>query len=167
MAISISSEALVFLKTAVGGAVIGIIFDIYRIIKSSKKSVFLIASGDIIVWLVLSVVAFEVVYISNSGDIRWYEAVAMIIGFILYTLSLSKYFIIFVKLILKILKKTVHILSVPLKAAAKFLMFIFSYVKKPFLFVGFWLKLQKKRINFIKNKQIFDFRRLKRIFQKN
>lgn len=167
MTVSISEEALIFLKTAIGGTVIGMIFDIYRLIKNNGKNLMLLGFGDIIVWLVLSIVSFEVVFIANSGDIRWYEAVAMLTGFILYTMSVSKYFTCAVKFIAKIIKKTAHIVFIPFKWLKRAAGFIFMYVKKPFIFVGFWLKLQKKHFEFIKNKQIFDFRRLNRIFRKN
>ena len=167
MTVSISEEALIFLKTAIGGTVIGMIFDIYRLIKNSGKNLMLLGFGDIIVWLVLSIVSFEVVFIANSGDIRWYEALAMLTGFILYTVSVSKYFTCGVKFIAKIIKKTAHIVFIPFKWLKRAAGFIFMYVKKLFIFVGFWLKLQKKHFEFIKNKQIFDFRRLNRIFRKN
>ena len=171
MEISVSAEALVFLKTVLGGALCGMIFDIYRILKSVKKSTFVIEAGDIIVWIAAAMMSFFAVFFANSGEVRWYEIAALLTGFVLYTVSVSKYFIAFVKFSAKFFAKTLKIMLMPvvrlLKAVKSIGLFIFSYVKKPFVFVEICLKLQKKRINFIKNKQIFDFRRLKRIFQKN
>ncbi|MBC8595325.1 spore cortex biosynthesis protein YabQ [Qingrenia yutianensis] len=167
MEISVSAEALVFLKTVLGGAVCGMIFDIYRILKSVKKSMFMIEAGDIIVWIVVAMMSFFAVFFANSGEVRWYEIVALFTGFVLYTVSVSKYFITFVKFIAKTLKLTLVPVVRLLKAVKNIGLFIFSYVKKPFVFVEICLKLQKKRFRFIKNQQIFDFRRLKRIFRKN
>ena len=86
-------------------------------------------------------------------------------------MSVSKYFIAFVKFSAKFFAKTLKIMLMPvmqlLKAVKSIGLFIFSYVKKPFVFVEICLKLQKKRLRFIKNQQIFDFKRLKRIFRKN
>ena len=58
MEISVSAEALVFLKTVLGGALCGMIFDIYRILKSVKKSTFVIEAGDIIVWIAAARMSF-------------------------------------------------------------------------------------------------------------
>lgn len=171
MEISVSAEALVFLKTVMGGALCGMIFDIYRILKSVKKSTFVIEAGDIIVWIAAAMMSFFAVFFANSGEVRWYEIAALLTGFVLYTVSVSKYFIAFVKFSAKFFAKTLKIMLMPvmqlLKAVKSIGLFIFSYVKKPFVFVGICLKLQKKRLRFIKNQQIFDFKRLKRIFRKN
>lgn len=171
MEISVSAEALVFLKTVLGGALCGMIFDIYRILKSAKKSTFVIEAGDIIVWIAAAMMSFFAVFFANSGEVRWYEIAALLTGFVLYTVSVSKYFIAFVKFSAKFFAKTLKIMLMPvmqlLKAVKSIGLFIFSYVKKPFVFVGICLKLQKKRLCFIKNQQIFDFKRLKRIFRKN
>ena len=171
MEISVSAEALVFLKTVLGGALCGMIFDIYRILKSVKKSTFVIEAGDIIVWIAAAMMSFFAVFFANSGEVRWYEIAALLTGFVLYTVSVSKYFIAFVKFSAKFFFFFFKIMLMPvmqlLKAVKSIGLFIFSYVKKPFVFVGICLKLQKKRLRFIKNQQIFDFKRLKRIFRKN
>ena len=167
MEISVSAEALVFLKTVLGGVVCGMIFDIYRILKSVKKSMFMIEAGDIIVWIVVAMMSFFAVFFANSGEVRWYEIVALFTGFVLYTVSVSKYFITSVKFFAKTFKLTLMPVVRLLKAVKNIGLFIFSYVKKPFVFVEICIKLQKKRFRFIKNQQIFDFRRLKRIFRKN
>ena len=147
------------------------IFDIYRILKSVKKSTFVIEAGDIIVWIAAAMMSFFAVFFANSGEVRWYEIAALLTGFVLYTVSVSKYFIAFVKFSAKFFAKMLKIMLMPvvrlLKAVKSIGLFIFSYVKKPFVFVGICLKLQKKRLRFIKNQQIFDFKRLKRIFRKN
>ena len=131
----------------------------------------MIEAGDIIVWIAAAMMSFFAVFFANSGEVRWYEIAALLTGFVLYTVSVSKYFIAFVKFSAKFFAKTLKIMLMPvmqlLKAVKNIGLFIFSYVKKPFVFVGICLKLQKKRLCFIKNQQIFDFKRLKRIFRKN
>lgn len=171
MEISVSAEALVFLKTVLGGMLCGVVFDVYRILKSVKKSLFMLEAGDIIVWIVMAMMSFFAVFAANSGQVRWYEIVALLIGFILYTVSVSKYFIAAAKFIAKICAKILKIMLAPIMFLLGILKNTFLFAaplfKRPFLFVANCLKLSKKRLKIIKNKQIFDFRRLKRIFQKN
>lgn len=97
------------MKTVLGGALCGMIFDIYRILKSVKKSTFVIEAGDIIVWIAAAMMSFFAVFFANSGEVRWYEIAALLTGFVLYTVSVSKYFIAFVKFSANFLQKRLRL----------------------------------------------------------
>lgn len=161
MEVSFVNEAVVFLITLAGGMVIGVVFDIYRIIKDGTyKSVIVYTLSDIIVWIVLSILAFETVFIANNAVVRWFEIVALLVGYILYTVTISKYFLKAAKVLTEFAKKTVIILFKPVKLVLKLLF-------KPFVMLFYWLKQQKSKLKFIKNQQKLKIRQINRIFHKN
>ncbi|MBE7038264.1 MAG: hypothetical protein E7404_05095 [Ruminococcaceae bacterium] len=161
MELYFTTEALSFLLTLIGGAIMGLISDIFRIIKkTSQKSVIFYTVNDIVMWIVLSFVAFETIFVVNSGMVRWYEIVALIFGFIIYTMTLSKYFVLLAEFLIKILKRIISII-------VKMFSIIFLIVKKPFVIVYIWLKSQKNKFKIMKNKQKLNFEQINRIFRKN
>ncbi len=161
MEVSFLNEAVVFLITLAGGMIIGVVFDIYRIIKNGVyKNVIIYTLSDIVVWIVLSILAFETVFIANDAAVRWYEIVALLVGYILYAVTLSKYFLKSANVIIKIVKNIIITILKPLKAVLKI-------ISKPFVLIFSWLKLQKNKLKFIKNQQKLKFKQINRIFRKN
>ena len=161
MELYFSKEASNFLFSLLGGAIIGMVLDMFRVIKkTSQKSTIFYTVCDILVWIILSLIAFGTIFVSNSGQIRWYEIFAILLGFIIYTITLSKYFVVAVSFLIFILNEILNMLFKPVT-------FIFFVFKRIFLAVLNWLKLQKNKMNFMKNKQKLTFRQINRIFRKN
>lgn len=161
MELSYIKEALVFLITLLGGMVIGVVFDIYRVIKDATyKNVVFYTLSDLIVWIVLSILAFETVFIANSGSVRWFEIIALLVGYILYTVTISKYFLKLLRILIRLLKNIIMLIIKPL-------IILFNIIKKPFCFMFSWLKVQKNKLKFIKNKQKLKIKQINRIFRKN
>lgn len=161
MELYFSKEAANFLFTLLGGTVLGMVLDIFRVIKKlSQKSVVFYTVCDISVWIILSLISFGTIFVSNNGQIRWYEIFALILGFIIYTIALSKYFVEAVEFLIRVLFIVIKIVLKPFS-------FIFSILKRIFVCVLNWLKSQKNKLNFMKNKQKLNFRQINRIFRKN
>ncbi len=118
---------------ALAGLMCAFLFDILRAVrKNYKLSNALYAIYDVAFWIACAIVVYMAVYISNSGELRWYEFVGLCLGVCVYTLFLSKPMLRFASLVVKcihfcfliILKvlcipsKILHIISLPIKNLA-------------------------------------------------
>lgn len=118
---------LLFILT---GIVIGVLFDIFRIIRRSFKTPdFLTYIEDILFWLMAGIILLFTIFTFNNGEIRLYIFVSLLFGLTIYLLTLSKFFI---KINVKIIGIIRKIVCYPIK-------FIYNFIKKfifrPIIFV--------------------------------
>ncbi len=141
MFVTISNQAYVFLCCVLGGMIIAFIYDVFRIRrKAIKSSNIIVYFEDFIYWILVALVLFAVVYISNEGELRGYLIVGAIIGIILYSLLLSKIvmtvFLFALKLIYKFFVTVFGIILYPFKIIFKLLKFpagiIYNGMRKVF-----------------------------------
>lgn len=91
---SLNTELLIFLKTIILGMGIGVIFDIFRIIrKLIPHKDFLVLLQDFLFCFFTGIYFFILIYYLNYGQIRFYIIIGILISNLLYLLLLSKYFI--------------------------------------------------------------------------
>lgn len=101
---------LIFILT---GLVIGILFDIFRILRRSFKTTdFITYLEDIIFWILTGCIMLFSIFIFNNGEIRSYVFIGIAIGIILYMLVISRFFI---RISVNIIKFIKRILSYPIK----------------------------------------------------
>jgi len=106
-----ATQLYVFFIFILTGFIIGIIFDLFRILrKTFKTNDFFTLIEDILFWLISALVFIYSLLKFNNWEIRFYIFVALFIGIIAYLLAFSKKFIIvsvkinkFIILIIKIL----------------------------------------------------------------
>ena len=93
-------------------------FDFFRVLRKKFKATDIVTyMQDIIFWILTGVSMLYCIYTFNSGEIRLYEFVGILIGTIIYFLTASKYFININSIILNIITKIFYILLiVPFKA---------------------------------------------------
>lgn len=133
MDFNVSHEALVFLYSAFGGALIGILRDIFCFFrKNGEKNSIFSDIADIVFWICASVIMFSVIYFANNGTLRWYEFLGVILGTIIYTLTLSRLFLKFFELILAIFLK---IFGFFLKILLTPLIFLYNIVFEGIMFI--------------------------------
>lgn len=94
MFLSSRHELYVLFATFTGGAVLGVIFDLFRIFRKNFK----IAScwvwfQDILMWLAALVVVYVTIFVTNSAKVRWYELTGFAAGLTVYMLALSNFII--------------------------------------------------------------------------
>ena len=145
----INNQFYIFLIYIASGMIIGIFFDIFRVLRKSIKTSNLITYiEDTIFWIIVGFFLIWEIFTISYGELRSYIFIGLIIGLVIYMISVSKYFIkINVKIITYVKKIILKILNV-LKNILNFL-----------------LKIFKPITNFIKNKIKFDinfFKQLKR-----
>ncbi|HPU41267.1 MAG TPA: spore cortex biosynthesis protein YabQ [Acetivibrio clariflavus] len=123
---TVGNQAYVFLWCVLGGMIIAFIYDIFRIRRKTIKSGNLIVYfEDFIYWILVALVLFAVVYVSNDGEIRGYLFIGALIGIILYSLLLSRIimtvFIFTLKLIYRVFRTLCIILFFPIKVLFRIL----------------------------------------------
>ncbi len=108
MVINGVNQAYNFIIFILNGFAIGIIFDIFRILRRSfKTSDFITCIEDISFWILSGLLTIFSITIFNYGEIRFYIFIAIIIGVIIYMLTISKYFIKFNVTIITFLKNII------------------------------------------------------------
>ena len=122
-------------------------FDFFRVLRKRFKTTDIVTyMQDILFWILTGISMLYCIYTFNSGEIRLYEFIGILIGTTIYFLTISKYFIKINSMVLNILTKIFYVLLiVPLKT-------INETIKKPI--VTFFDKIIHKNsfksINFLK-----------------
>lgn len=137
----VGNQAYLFLIFTFTGMAIGILFDIFRALrKNFNTSDILISIQDILFWIITGFMILYNIWYFNDGEIRIFMFLGIILGVLIYILTLSS--IIF-QLLYKILTIAKSILIKPIQAIIK----LFNGV-----FEGF-LKILKKNLKKIGNKK--------------
>lgn len=137
---------LIFIIT---GILIGVLFDIFRILrKSFHTSDIITYIQDILFWLLAGSIMLFSIFTFNHGEIRSYVFIGILIGIAIYMLVISRFFIKFSVAIIQFLKK---IFSYPIHLIEKMIQTI---IIKPVLWTikkGKATFHSKKLHNFTKN----------------
>ena len=142
-----NNQAYIFFIFILNGLIIGILFDIFRIMrKSFKTSDFRTNLQDILFWIFTGLILLYSIFRFNNGELRAYIFLGVFIGLALYMLLFSKIFIKVNLFIVKIIKQVFkYILVIPIK-------YIFKCIRKillaPISFV--FINLRKTLSNFKK-----------------
>ena len=154
----ISSEIRLFLIFFISGILIGVFFDIFRIIRRCfKVSDIHTYLEDILFGIITGIFLIFVIFIYNDGNIRLFMFIGLFLGIVIYLITISKYFIKINVLVLTIIKntvtKTLKVLFYPFKKVFKL---VKKAVNKPFMLLIinikkftkiFMIKKDKKRKN--------------------
>lgn len=116
----IINQGYIFVIFILNGFLIGILFDIFRILRKSFKTKDIVTYiEDILFWIITGVFLLYSVFKFNDGEIRLYMFIAILIGVLLYMLILSSYIVkINVKIITSVknlLQKTFNVFFKPFK----------------------------------------------------
>ena len=126
-----SSEARTFLSLMLVGAVLGVIFDICKMARNTfKLRAFGTSVTDILYWIIAVFVVFAVLVGVNQGQLRFYVFLALIAGAVSYFRFLSRYVLVFLIRLIRILNR----FKVSLERAVKAI--FLTIVLKPFRFVS-------------------------------
>lgn len=76
----------------IGGMVIGIIFDFFRILrKLIKFPDFIVYIQDIIFWILTGIILIFLLFVFTNGVFRFYIIINLFFGIIVYFLTFSKF----------------------------------------------------------------------------
>lgn len=133
MQVTIAQQIFIFLTAVLCGVSIGILFDIFRIIrKLSNPTKASVNIQDTLFWLASAILVFWYIFTFNKGELRWFIFVGVFLSGWLYNLTISKYFIKIGIFLVNLLKKaSIFLLKVILLPIA----FIYRLIRKPLIFV--------------------------------
>ncbi len=133
---TITIETTLFLIFLLDGAIVGVLFDFFRILRKSFKTPdFVTYIEDILFGIISGSTLIFSIIMFNKGELRLFIFLGIILGIVIYMLTISKYVIKICVKVLQIITKTCRI--------------IFKVV-----FFPIFLILRKIKQEFIKNKNI-------------
>lgn len=146
-----------FLIYLVSGIIIGLFFDIFRILRKSFCTPdFITYIEDILFWLITGFFLILVLFNFSNGQIRIYNLIGLIIGCVIYMLLISKFFIKINVALIIFLKNIVYKILKFILFPIKFIYKIIRKIFKPFTFFVINIKKIvcdcKKMIKNVKNK---------------
>lgn len=146
----VSNQAQLFLIFTINGIIIGILFDIFRVLRRSfRTSDGVTYLEDFMFWILTGIILLYSIFTFSDGEIRFYMFIGIFIGALLYMLFFSKNFIKINVKITKFLSKLIYKLFSIIIVPFKFLRKIFI---KPIKIVI----INLKKVNF---KKIFKSRK--------
>ena len=108
------NQAYLFLVFSMTGIVIGILFDIFRILRITIKTSNIITYiEDVLFWILTGLLILYNIWYFNDGEIRIFMFLGMILGILIYISTLSS---IFIKIFSKLLQTIIKLLKIPFKA---------------------------------------------------
>lgn len=146
------NQANLFLIFTINGIAIGILFDIFRILrKSFKTSDFVTYMQDLLFWILTGFILLYSIFTFSNGEVRFYMFLGVFLGCLIYMILFSKYFININVKIIKIIKKIVSIIFTPINLTIKF---IKKLLIKPINFITINIsKFKIKSQNKLKNRK--------------
>lgn len=102
------SQSQIFIFFFIIGIIIGILFDIFRVLRKNIRTPDMITYVQDIVFLVISgiLLLYGVIKLSN-GEIRFYLFIAVFFGILIYSLTISNICVIILSVFVKICKKII------------------------------------------------------------
>lgn len=157
---TITNQIYLFSIYFICGIIIGIFFDLFRILRQSFKTSDIVTYiEDIVFGILTGIFLIFIIFIFDNGELRAFTFIALVLGAILYLLTISRYFIrinvnilTFLK---KIIVKTFIIISYPFKIIKKY---FFKLILRPYKILTINLK------NILKNK-IIKRKKIKKIYK--
>ena len=142
----VQNQTYLFLVFSLTGVIIGILFDFFRILrKSFKTSDIITYLEDIIFWILTGFIVLYNIWYFNNGEIRLFMILGIIMGAIIYMLTLSniiiKIFYEIINTLKKIILKLIKILELPLKPIVLICKKIYVIIRK---IIGKFVKKRKK-----------------------
>lgn len=109
----VENQAYLFLIFSLTGVIIGILFDIFRVLRKNLKTANIITYlEDILFWILTGALILYNIWYFNDGEIRLFMFLGIIMGVLIYILTLSDIFIKINSFILGIFKKIFQAIEV-------------------------------------------------------
>lgn len=87
----ILTQLYLLIVFCISGAIIGIFFDFFRILRRLFKTSDLMTSiQDVIFWILTGIFLLFIIFCYNEGEIRSYVFIGILLGLLIYFLIFSK-----------------------------------------------------------------------------
>ena len=118
------NQAYLFLIFTLNGILIGLLFDFFRIMRKTFKTINVVTYiEDIIFWILTGISIIFFMYRFSDGNLRFYIFIGLGLGCLIYILLLSKIVTKIFMFIIKIIRKIINLIYIPLK-------FIYNLINK-------------------------------------
>ena len=113
-----------FFIFTLNGVFIGFLFDIFRILRKSFKTNDLVTYiEDISFWILTGITILFSMYKFSDGELRIYTIIGIVLGTIIYMLSISRYviniFVCIINILKRIIEFIIRIISYPISLIFK------------------------------------------------
>lgn len=113
MSQNIINESYFFGCCVLTGIAVIFMYDVLRIFRRIViHGVVAVSIEDFIYWVGCSFFVFHMIYIRNDGIIRGFAILAIVLGMLIYNLTISR---VFVKYISMVLNKIIKLVTAPIK----------------------------------------------------
>lgn len=131
------SQEEIFLLFFIIGVIIGLIFDFFKVLRKVFKTKDLITFIEDLLFLFISgsLIVFGIIKL-NGGEVRFYLFLGIFFGILIYSLTISKLYVIILYEFVKICKRIIMFLVNILFKLLQILKNIFNYVFKKFKKIG-------------------------------
>lgn len=137
------NQTHLFIVFTIVGIIIGILFDIFRILRKSFKTKDIVTYiEDILFWILTGIIILFSMYKFSNGELRFFMIIGIIMGTLMYMITFSRYVIKISVFIIKIIKT---IIVYPVKVVEKILKKI---IIRPIFIIC--INFKKNFINFVK-----------------
>lgn len=141
------NQAYLFLVFSLTGVIIGILFDFFRILRRTiKTSNFITYVEDILFWILTGFLILYSIWYFNNGEIRIYMFLGIILGVLIYMLTLSS---ILIKIFSKLFRILINMLELPFKTIISVFRKLITAIEK--IFIKITKKIKNKKGNFENN----------------
>ena len=140
-----------FYATIYGGLIIGLLFDINRALKSNFKILkYFSIVFNIIFWILATIIIFIIINAIESFDLRYYHFAALLIGFLIYYNTVSKFILKFINtiigFIISLIKNTIIYLCAISESLYYMVIYIIHFLLDTILFIPNLFLVTKKVI---------------------
>ncbi|MBQ9919839.1 MAG: spore cortex biosynthesis protein YabQ [Clostridia bacterium] len=109
--ISNTSQAVSFLYSIILGIIYALFYDFFRAVRIVKHhTAFSVFLQDLFYFFITAIVTFIYLLALTNGEIRAYVLVGILIGFLLFIFTISKYYIIALTFVLKLIFKFINLI---------------------------------------------------------
>ena len=142
------NQAYLFVIFTLVGVIIGILFDIFRILRKTFKTKDIITYiEDIVFWIIAGIIIIYTMYVFCDGELRFFMIIGIVLGTVLYMMTISKYVIKIAMFTISLIKRVV---IYPVSLIIKFTK---KTIFRPIFIVC--INIRKNILNFVKKKRGF------------
>lgn len=140
------NQAYLFMIFIVNGIIIGILFDIFRILRKSFHTPNIVTYiEDTLFWIISALLVIYTLFIFNHGEIRLYIFIGIFLGITLYMLFFSKTIVkVSVKIITFLKEIICRIFTVLVSPFIKIFQVLKKFVSSLYQFLFHFVKKCKK-----------------------
>ncbi len=111
MILSMSEQAWLFLLTVLTGMCVGLLYDLFRILrKVVRHHPFVVNIEDLVFWILATGIGAYFFLNENNGEVRIFAVLGIILGAVLYFAVLSRYIVTFGVWIVNLIKSFLKML---------------------------------------------------------